>query len=287
MNTFGKMPLITEFGLVILLAWMVSGWLLPGEEKMQPAATVQNTKVSAVALPDLAELLAVPLFGKPAPRAKPATKPVAHAKPVVASRLNIKLLGTVVAGKNSAAIISLTGNGEQQVVFVGDAIQPGVKLFAVEEAAIVVERAGMLERVSLEQSGKLISTPMAAISGGAGITATGATATAGVVTRQQDIDRATLQQKISDFPSLMSEARVVPHFSDGKSDGFVITDIVIGSLYQQVGLQNGDIIRKVNGKQVSSAQQAMAMYKALESATAIDLELMRAGQVQQVHYDIR
>jgi len=112
------------------------------------------------------------------------------------------------------------------------------------------------------------------------------TTTSGAI-RQQEVDRATLQKKISDFPSLMSEARVVPHFLDGKSDGFVITDIVVGSLYQQVGLQNGDVIRKVNGKQVTSAQQAMAMYKALESATSIDLELMRAGQVQQVHYDIR
>ncbi len=252
---------------------------------MSPTVTQQVTKISNVALPDLAELLAVPLFGKPAPIAKPAAKPVAQAvKPVVVSRLKIKLLGTVVAGDNSAAIISLDGSGEQQVVIVGSAIEPGVKLFAVEAEAIVVERGGMLERVSLELEAKLVS---AAAMTATDMNSVPGTTTASGANRQQQVDRTMLQKQISDFPSLMSEARVVPHFLDGESDGFVITDIVIGSLYQQVGLQNGDIIRKVNGEQVSNAQQAMAMYKALESATSIDLELMRAGQVQQVHYDIR
>lgn len=295
----GRIPLISELGLIVLLAWMVSGWLLPGERTESPGL-MQDAAGPAVILPDLTSLLAVPLFGKPAPKAKPAAKPVAQkTKSVVQSRLNIKLLGTVVAGDHSAAIISLAASSEQQAVFIGDTIQPGVKLFAVEAEAIVVERGGMLERVSLEQSEKLSSSPLSAtdsaymgastmvpasaVGTSAINTATGSAATSGV-TRQ--VDRVTLQKKISDFPALMSEARLVPHFVDGKSDGFVISDIVIGSLYQQVGLQNGDIIRKVNGKQVTSAQQAMDMYRALESATSIDLELMRAGQVQQVHYDI-
>ena len=282
MNVFGKMPLLAEFGLVVLLAWMVSGWLLAGGGKMQPASTLQNIKVSTAGLPDLEELLTVSLFGKPP--SKPAAKPVVQrVKPMVVNRLNIKLLGAVVAGDNSAAIISFASSGEQQVVFVGDAIQPGIKLFAVEAEAVVVEHGGALERVSLEQGEELSSLSLSTIIPGG---AAGGSATIPRESRRQ-VDRAMLQKKISDFPSLMSEARVVPHFTDGKPDGFVITDIVIGSLYQQVGLQNGDIIRKVNGKQVSSAQQAMAMYRALENATSIDLELMRTGQMQQVHYDIR
>ena len=59
------------------------------------------------------------------------------------------------------------------------------------------------------------------------------------------------------------------------------------SLYGQVGLKNGDIIRKVNGQQITSAEEAMIMYQALQSATMISVELMRAGKVQQVHYNIR
>jgi len=109
----------------------------------------------------------------------------------------------------------------------------------------------------------------------------------GAPVQQRRVDRKHLQNQISDFPKLLSQARVVPHFQGGKPDGFVIGDIVPGSLYGQIGLQNGDIIRKVNGQQVTNAQQAMAMYQALKSASSINLELMRAGQVQRMHYNIR
>jgi len=171
MSAVGKIPLLAELGLVVLLAWMASGWLLPGGDRTQPAGLTQSVQVSTAALPDLAELLAVPLFGKAAPKARQVAKPGARPAPVVVSRLNIKLLGTVVAGGDSAAIVSLASNGEQTVVFIGDDIQPGVKLLEVEAEAIVVERGDMLERVSLEQGEKLSSSPMQPVSApGAGAT---------------------------------------------------------------------------------------------------------------------
>ena len=101
------------------------------------------------------------------------------------------------------------------------------------------------------------------------------------------MSRSQVQQQLNDLPALLSQARVVPNYTNGKPDGFVISDIVQGSLYQQAGLQNGDVILRVNGQQVTNAKQAMSMYQGLQNAAAIDLELMRAGQVKQVHYDIR
>lgn len=101
------------------------------------------------------------------------------------------------------------------------------------------------------------------------------------------MSRDQVQQQLGDLPALLSQARVVPNYSNGKADGFVISEISQGSLYQQAGLQNGDVILRVNGQQVTSAQQAMSMYQGLQNAAAIDLELMRAGQMKQVHFDIR
>jgi len=225
-------------------------------------------------LPDVASLTNTSLFGV---MAKVAVIPEPVAKPVQVSRLNIKLLGTVVAGEHSAAIVKLSGSREQNVFFIGDAIQPGVKLHDVEADAIVVERNGKLERIVMDEGAHLksASNRMAA------------PARPAVQRMQRRVNRNHLQSQIRDFPKLLSQARVVPHFLDGKADGFVISDIVPGSLYGQVGLQNGDIIRKVNGQQVTSAEQAMAMYQALQNAPSIDVELLRAGQVQRVHYDIR
>jgi len=271
-------PLLFELTLVALLAWVVSGWLLPSDE-LKPFGLSQNTRETTTTLPNITGLLTVPLFGKLQVQ---ATKPVAQKpKPVVMSRLNIKLLGTVVAGKNSAAIVAVAKRREQQVFFIGDRIQPGVILKEVEAEAIVVERGGKLERISLEQGAKLTVTPMPG---------TAIAASPGLASAQPTnikMNKIRLQQQLQNFPVLMTQAKAVPHFVNGKPSGFAITQIAPGSLYQQAGLQNGDIVLSVNGKQITGAKQAMNMYQTLKSTAAIDLELIRDGQIRQVHYDIR
>ena len=297
----GRIPLLSELGLLVLLAWMVSGWLLP-EEKTASLGLLHESAVPAAALPDLTGLLAVPLFGE-VPAQAQAPKSVAKvASPVVQSPLTLKLLGTVVAGDESAAIISLSSGSDQRVFLLGETIQPGVTLHAVEPWAIVVDRAGVLERISLEQGQKLAATPMPVpMPTGTGIQPAALpamqqhqmnrsrTQQQSMVGSQEQrrMSRDQVQQQLGDLPALLSQARVVPNYSNGKADGFVISEISQGSLYQQAGLQNGDVILRVNGQQVTSAQQAMSMYQGLQNAAAIDLELMRAGQMKQVHFDIR
>jgi len=266
-------PRLTEFGLVVLLAWMVAGWIVSDQGDQTDVGGVSTLPIESK-LPDLSSLANTSLFGAIV-KAAVAPKPVAQ--PVQVSRLNLKLLGTVVAGEHSAAIVKLGGSREQNVFFIGDAVQPGVKLHDVEADAIVVERNGKLERIVMDEGARL---------NGASHRIANPTRPA-VHRMQRRVNRKQLQSQIQDFPKLLSQARVIPHYIDGKADGFTITNIVPGSLYTQVGLRNGDIIRKVNGQQVTSAQQAMAMYQALQSSPSIDVELMRAGQVQNVHYDIR
>jgi len=267
-----KLPQFSQFALVILLAWVVSGWMLPSDE-MQTSGHTYNGGHSDMGLPELAGLVAVPLFGE-----LPALTQVAPPKVTtpVRSRLTLRLLGTFVAGDASAAIISMTAGGSQRSYMIGDTIQPGVKLKQVEAAAIVVERDGVLERVLLEQGEKL------------GLASAPVTAQAVVAPRlQRQMNRQYVQQQLQNFPDLMSQARALPYMNNGKLDGFTLSEIAPGSLYQQAGIQNGDVIRKVNGQPITDAGQAMKMYESLKSASVIDIELMRAGQIQHVHYNIR
>jgi len=285
----GKIPLFSEVLLIAALAWMVSGWLLPAYAPKLDGLP-QNTAGSANTLPNLASLAAVPLFGEIKARIQPV-KPVAQTpKPVALSQLNIKLLGTVVAEEHAAAIIAIAAGREQRVYFIGDNIQPGVTLQAVEAEAIVVNRGGKLERISLEQGAKLTTMPVPTSRLTASLTASSTASPARSIPAQamhRKMNRNRIQKQLQDFPALLSQARVVPHISNGKPAGFTISDIVPGSLYQQAGLLNGDIILSVNGKRITGVRQAMSMYQTLQSAAAIDLELVRAGQVRQIHYDIR
>ncbi len=283
----GKIPVFSEILLVAALAWMVSGWLLPTDAPKLSTTSVTATG-SASALPDLSGLVSVPLFGKTMATIQPAKPAVQAPKPIVLSPLNIKLLGTVVAEDHAAAIIAPARGGEQRVYFIGDSIQPGVVLKTVEAEAIVVERGGKLERISLEQGAKLTSlpAPTSSIASNPPRRAVQSMRAPPAQATQKSMSRKQLQKQLQNFPALLSQARVIPHMLNGRPNGFTISEIAPGSLYQQAGLKNGDIILSVNGKRITGAKQAMSMYQTLQNAAAIDLELMRAGQMQQVHYDI-
>ncbi|MDX8392807.1 MAG: PDZ domain-containing protein [Mariprofundaceae bacterium] len=89
------------------------------------------------------------------------------------------------------------------------------------------------------------------------------------------------------LPKLLTGALAVPHQMNGVPDGFMLQDIVPDSLYAQAGLINGDVIRKVNGKVVMKPEQGIALFQQLQNASALDLEITRAGAAQHIHFDIR
>jgi len=273
MNLFENswFPRISEAMIVLTLAWFVAGWWMDGDT----STPVLQTSAGPVAasLPKITDISASALFGKAAVKAV-AAKSVA---PVAAAptRLNIRLLGTVVAGDRSSAVMKL-GVGKEQVVFIGEAIQPGVILTQVEVDAIIVDNRGRREKV-LMAKGSLNSAAaphMPAM----------AKPAAGM---RRQFTRAAIQKEIQDLPKLLTGALAVPHQMNGVPDGFLLQDIVPDSLYAQAGLMNGDVIRKVNGKAVTRPEQGIALFQQLQNATALDLEITRAGAVQHIHFDIR
>lgn len=264
----GRLPMLSEFVLVVLMAWMVAGWLLPQHQPEQPLQP-QAPQAAVVTLPDMAEMVAVPLFGTPVLK-KEMVKPVSAPAPVVRSPLQIFLLGTVVAGEASAAIVRL-GAGGEKVFVIGSEIQAGVVLKQVDATSIVIDHNGRMEQISMV---KAVLPSQFVVSG----------KVAGPEKRL--MSRAQLQQQMQNLPVLLTQAKLSPVTANGTS-GFVISDIVPASLFQLAGLQNGDVIQKVNGQLLDNPAQAMQLYQSLQNSSSIDVELIRAGQLQQLHYDIR
>ncbi|MDQ6999028.1 MAG: type II secretion system protein N [Mariprofundus sp.] len=280
LSSLNRLPLLSELALVILLAWMVAGWFLP-QSNAPVSNNLERIEKTTTALPELSAMLAVKLFGRAPQQAKPVAPVVAQPKPVIKRPLTLKLLGTVVAGKSSAAIIAIRTGVEEQVFFINDTIQPGVILQTVEADAIIVNQGGSLQRISLEQGDKLTSTTIANAIPPAPMRL------APTPPVHKLMDRNQLQRQLQDFPTLLSQARATPHFANGKVNGFSVNDIVRGSLYQQAGLQNGDIILSINGEKITGTQQAMSIYSKLKSSPSLELQLIRAGSLQNIHYDIR
>ena len=111
------------------------------------------------------------------------------------------------------------------------------------------------------------------------------------VTKQSETDyiveRAEVDRTLANLNEVATQARIVPSFKNGKSNGFKLFSIKPGSIYSKIGLQNGDVIQKINGYDMNSPDRALEIYTKLRDATSLTIELQRRGANQTMNYGIR
>jgi len=274
------LPRLTEAGLVLLLAWIVAGLLVGGEAPSTSTGLKQSRQSQGEVGVSVESLLKAAPFGAPA---SGTARPVAEAPKVTApSKLNIKLHGTVVSDDQPVALVAPRPGATLEVYHIGDAILPGVTLSAVEAGRIVVETASGFEEIWLEE---------------------GAGEAAGSASRPQPekldqrgrqgkrstqrVSRNMLDDELKDMGKLMTQVRVTPYFEAGQSVGFKVSGIASGSIFERIGLQNGDVIKSINGQVLTDPQQAMQMYQQLRDASQLNVALLRNQQAQNIQYQIQ
>jgi len=98
------------------------------------------------------------------------------------------------------------------------------------------------------------------------------------------LSKSEVNEKLLDLKTIMTQAAVRPYFEAGAQEGFIISDIKPDSLYQKLGLQNGDIITEVNGKHMQSADDLLQMVNIMQSGGSIALSLKRNGKAETINY---
>jgi general secretion pathway protein C len=102
-----------------------------------------------------------------------------------------------------------------------------------------------------------------------------------------EVSRAEVQQTMENPMEFFSQMRAMPHIVNGKTDGFSISQVAPGSVFDQLGLQNGDMLTSIDGQPVTNPMQAMGLIQAVKTASAIDLTVNRGGTPTSVHLDLR
>ncbi len=195
--------------------------------------------------------------------------------------LRVRLTGTVVASaaEQSYAIIrDLTGNKEQ-LYRVGDRI--------LEEAVVAnIQRDSVrLTRGSAEQILRLFEDKNKKPPTGRNPAVQVATAVNGDESRV--IDRAEIDNALSDLPRLLTQARLLPNFRAGVTNGFRIFNIVPGSLFAKIGLRNGDVLHRINEVEIRDPTKFMGLFTDLRNQSQITLDLVRGGEKKSFEYEIR
>jgi len=284
-----RMPMALEVVLVVTLAWLVAAMLLPQRDVAEVGESVAEHAAGEVQQAvNLQAIIDQHLFGKPLPKPKAAPKPKPVAPPPpppvvkVPINLNAKLVGTVVAGDHSLAMILPMPGKPVDIYYVGDAIIPRVTLSKVFADHVLLDADGDKRELWLDKKAQAAAQGKAAPP-----PVVQQLPSSAPNRRNMGLSRQVVNNAMANFSTLLSQARILPHFTNGKADGFLVTDIAAGSLYQNLGLQNGDILSGVNGKPVTSMEQAMNMYRQLQKAPSVDVTVMRGGQRLTYHYNIR
>jgi general secretion pathway protein C len=105
--------------------------------------------------------------------------------------------------------------------------------------------------------------------------------------REFSIDRSLVTSLMANQAALMRTARVIPHEEGGRTVGVKLYGIRRSSLLGRLGVQNGDMLRTINGYDMTSPDSALEAYARLQSADRITINLNRRGQDMSVNYSIR
>ncbi|SRR5579884_1807886 len=204
--------------------------------------------------------------------------------------LNQTLLGTMVGSEEeSYAVIEDAKTHEQLLYRIGDPIGEDGKIVKISRNKVMVRRGADTETLEVtlfpeDKAAAPRATPAALPptpppTPGSNIRAVGK--------NRWVVDRHEIDNAVDNLPQLLTKARVVPNFTDGKPDGFRIFAITDDSLYAKIGLQNGDVLHQINGIEVKDPQNFMKVFEQLKDENAITVDLVRNNQKETFSYEIR
>jgi general secretion pathway protein C len=102
--------------------------------------------------------------------------------------------------------------------------------------------------------------------------------------RSLNLSKKVVNENLSDLKSIMSQAVVRAFLNEGVQNGYIISNIAPNSLYEKMGLQNGDIIYDINDKPMRSADNLLQMVNLMQSGSSITLNVKRNGKIETINY---
>jgi len=101
------------------------------------------------------------------------------------------------------------------------------------------------------------------------------------------VQRSFVDRVLQNQAEIMRSARIVPHEENGQVIGVKLYGIRRNSLLGKLGLQNGDLLRTINGFNMSSPDTALEAYAKLRTANNLSVAVVRRGRPLTVDYDIQ
>jgi general secretion pathway protein C len=191
--------------------------------------------------------------------------------------LNCTLVGTIVddEGEGWAVILDNEG-GQQEMVTIGSHVK-GARVVRIFKDKVVLNLNGKDELLLMDMEERPEQASAASMARGS--------SRGQVVT--YNISRNVVQESLNNLASVMSQARVEPHIQEGKPEGFRVSQIQSGSLLSSMGFRNGDVIKSVNGRDISTTEDAMRLYDTMKGSSFFQVGILRDNRPQTIQVRVR
>lgn len=187
--------------------------------------------------------------------------------------LKIALVGTVAGFEGGSYAVIQGASGRNQGLFrVGDTVQSAL-VKRIRRGEVILQVGEKLEKLTMDEAAE------AAAGGRRAEAAAGARGEMMI-----PVSRDMVERSLANINQLLTQVRVRPHFTDGQPDGLVVSHIRPNSIVAQLGLQNSDVVKGVDGREIKSPDDILSLYNSLKSGSDISVDVLRRGRLQTLRY---
>jgi type II secretion system protein C len=256
----------------------------------QTAAVVQSkgsqSKLTKKSLMHYSDILGKNAFG-PSMKLRPLS-PAGETISESTSLTDLTLVGTVVESKQSGFAIfrnnAGTSPGKEDIFSLGDNVFNYGKLTKVDLTFVEIVQGDVTHTLSITFD--KMTAPVKKTKKFRAKKSKSSFARK-INDKEYILDSKRVQESIENPERILTDARLLPNFVDGKQEGFAISEVVSDGLYHSLGLQNGDVLRKVNGLEISNPEVAIQAMSALKGMNRVNLDIVRSGKNMSMSYQLR
>jgi general secretion pathway protein C len=193
---------------------------------------------------------------------------------------DLKLMGTI-AGHTRRGYAVLVGKDGKQAMFkTGESVFGAGELTAVEKYHVSIIRNGKLIKIPMVDM--VVPGEIDSLKGGG---ASGPVRSLGK--GEYIIDQKAIQHALDNPTQIMMDAKLIPNMTNGKQEGFVLREVRKSGIYDNLGMQNGDVLLRINGSGISNPENALQAFTALQGMDKIQLDIIRDKNRMVMNYQIR
>ena len=184
--------------------------------------------------------------------------------------LNLRLVGTTVFGEKSSVILEDLLKGTRGVYRLGDIVK-GFTITTILSDSTTLTKEEQEVILTLSKGGDMFPS--------------------GDFVKKIDdnswlVSADKVTDMVSDIDQYVGQVVAFQHFENGQPAGFRIRHLKEGNDFEVLGIQNEDVIKKVNGLEINDLSDSLKALYQLSNETTFEMEVERNNNTTTLNYQL-